>query len=116
MTSVLIVDDDPGFRRLAKLLLEDEGFEVVGDAADGVTAARAARELKPDVVLLDVNLTDESGFDVARRIVGVPGAPAVVLTSTRAERDYAGLARQTGARGFLPKDELSSARIERLVA
>ena len=116
MTSVLIVDDDPGFRRLARMLLEDEGFDVLAAAPDGLTAARLARELEPDVVLLDVNLTGESGFDVARRIAGAPGAPAVVLTSTRAERDYAGLARQTGARGFLPKDELSSARIQRLVA
>jgi len=114
MTRVLIVDDDAGFRRLARLLLEQEGIDVVGVAADGKTAARAARELGPDVVLLDVNLTGESGFDVARRIAGAPDAPAVVLTSTRTETDYAALARQTGARGFLPKDELSSARIERL--
>jgi DNA-binding NarL/FixJ family response regulator len=115
MTSVLIVDDDPGFRRLAALFLEEEGFEVVGAAADGATAAREARELEPDVVLLDVNLTDESGFEVARRIAGTPGAPAVVLTSTRAESDYAALARRTGARGFVPKDELARGRIERLL-
>ena len=83
MTSVLIVDDDPGFRRLATLFLQEEGADVVGAAADGATGARQARELDPDVVLLDVNLTEESGFEVARRIVAAPGAPAVVLTSTR---------------------------------
>jgi DNA-binding NarL/FixJ family response regulator len=115
MTRVLIVDDDPGFRRLAALLLEQEGFSVVGEAADGTTAARLAREAAPDIVLLDVNLTGESGFDVARRIAGAPDAPAVVLTSTRDESDYAALALETGARGFVAKDELSSARIERLV-
>jgi DNA-binding NarL/FixJ family response regulator len=115
MTSVLIVDDDPGFRRLAALLLEQEGFEVVGVAPDGSTAARAARKLAPDVVLLDVNLTGESGFEVTRRIAESPGAPAVVLTSTRDQNDYARLALRAGARGFISKDELSGARIERLL-
>ncbi len=115
MTSVLIVDDDPGFRRLATLLLEDEGFEVVGAAADGVTAARAARELGPDVVLLDVNLTEESGFDVARRICRRPRR-----SRRRADLDPRGKrlrgARPADRRPRLPaQGRALVARIQRLV-
>jgi DNA-binding NarL/FixJ family response regulator len=62
--SVLIVDDHPSFRATARLLLESEGFEVVGEAADGASGLRQARELEPDLVLLDVQLPDIDGFEV----------------------------------------------------
>ncbi len=63
--TVLIVDDHPSFRATARLLLESEGFEVVGEAADGTAGLLAARELEPDLVLLDVQLPDIDGFEVA---------------------------------------------------
>ncbi len=113
MTSVLIVDDHAGFRRLARLLLEEEGYDVVGEAADGPGATRAAAKLAPDLILLDVNLPGESGFEIAARISQDENGPAVLLTSTHDESDYADLARKCGARGFIAKDELSAATIGR---
>ena len=74
VTSVLIVDDHPSFRASARALLQAEGFEVVGEAADGAEALRAAEELHPDVVLLDVQLPDTDGFDVATSASATPPA------------------------------------------
>src|ERR671914_2325747 len=83
-TSVLIVDDHPSFRASARMLLESEGFDVVGEAEDGEGALVAVRELRPDVVLLDVQLPDIDGPEVAARLAGADGlCPAVVLTSSR---------------------------------
>src|SRR6201999_2984415 len=83
-TTVLVVDDHPSFRATARLLLESEGYVVVGEAADGAAALRAAGELHPDLVLLDVGLPDVDGFDVAARITsGRPAGPAVILVSSR---------------------------------
>src|SRR3569832_475284 len=87
-TKVLIVDDHPTFRSTARLLLESEGFDVVGEAFDGMSAIAAAGELHPDLVLLDVILPDIDGFDVAARITSVLGAPAVVLISSRDNTDF----------------------------
>ena len=82
--SVLIVDDHPSFRASARMLLESEGFDVVGEAEDGKGALIAVRELKPDVVLLDVQLPDIDGPEVAARLAAANGLyPAVVLTSSR---------------------------------
>jgi len=86
VASILIVDDDQRFRGIARRLLESEGFDVVGEADDGEAALAAARELEPDVVLLDVHLPDIDGFEVAERLA-TKGGPAVVLTSTRDELD-----------------------------
>jgi DNA-binding NarL/FixJ family response regulator len=113
---LLIVDDNPDFRRLARRLLESEGYEVVGAVHDGTEAIAVARELWPDVVLLDVNLPDGSGFDVAARLFRERPSAAVLLTSTRGRHDFERLALQSGARGFVPKDELSRAQLERLLA
>jgi DNA-binding NarL/FixJ family response regulator len=108
MTStVLVVDDHAGFRSRARLLLEAEGFEVVGEAADAATALAEAARLRPDVVLLDVQLPDGDGFDVAARITDNGNAPAVVLTSSRDWSDAAELIVRSGAHGFIPKDQLS---------
>ena len=115
MASILIVDDDQRFRGLARRLLESEGFDVVGEAEDGEAALAAARELAPDVVLLDVQLPGLDGLEVAERL-SVEGGPAVVLTSTREEADFGSQLRQSGARGFVPKDELSAGRIADLCA
>jgi DNA-binding NarL/FixJ family response regulator len=113
--SVLIVDDHAGFRRRARRLLEAEGYDVVGEAADGAGAVSAARELAPDLVLLDVNLPDTDGFAVAEQITGGSDAPAVVITSTRDAADVADRVRACGARGFVPKGELSGAALAALV-
>ena len=115
-TSVLIVDDHPSFRATARLLLEADGFEVVGEAADGMEGIAKASELRPDVVLLDVNLPDIDGFAVAARLTANDDAPAVVLTSSRDGTDFGPLVARSGARGFLPKADLSGDALARLVA
>jgi DNA-binding NarL/FixJ family response regulator len=108
---LLIVDDHPSFRSAARLLLEHEGFEVVGEAEDGASGLAASSALSPDVVLLDINLPDLDGFDVASRICLDTGAPKVVLTSSRDPREFGPLVSRSGAKGFVPKGELSAARI-----
>jgi CheY-like chemotaxis protein len=109
--TVLIVDDHPGFRAAARRLLELEGYVVVGEAEDGMTALHAARELRPEVVLLDVQLPDIDGFEVCQRLSGDSHMPAVVLTSSREASDYGPCLDRTPACGFLPKAELSAAGI-----
>src|SRR4051812_48389201 len=106
-STVLIVDDHVRFRALARRALEHDGWTVVGEAADGESAIAAAGELAPDLVVLDVGLPDISGLEVTRRLgVAQPGLP-VVLVSTHGADDFAELAAAHGARGFLPKAELS---------
>ena len=116
MPTVLLVDDHPSFRATARLLLEGEGYEIVGEAATGTAALSAARELRPDVVLLDVNLPDLDGFAVSERLTANGGGPAVVLCSSRDARDFGELIARCGARGFVPKAELSAAALRELVA
>lgn len=115
VTTVLIVDDHPSFRRTARALLESEGFEVVGEAADGASALEAVTSLRPDVVLLDVYLPDIDGFKVAAELTRNGRPPAIVLTSSRDARDFGPLVEQSGARGFIPKAELSGATLAALV-
>ena len=105
--TVLVVDDHAGFRSRARLLLEAEGYEVVGEAADGASAVAEAARLRPEVVLLDVQLPDQDGFDVAARLTANGDPPAVVLTSSLDWSDSADLIARSGARGFVPKDQLS---------
>jgi CheY-like chemotaxis protein len=111
--SVLVVDDQAAFRAVARKLLERDGFVVVGEAADGATALRAERALRPDVVLLDVRLPDSTGLEVARAMRAVLGPPVVVLTSTA---DYAHAVAGCGARAFLPKLVLSGATLRAALA
>jgi DNA-binding NarL/FixJ family response regulator len=113
---VLIVDDHPGFRARARALLESEGFEVIGEAGDGATGVRRAAELGPDVLLLDVQLPDMDGFAVAKRVAASGGAIQVVLTSSRDGDDFGALVAACGARGFIPKAELSGAGLTALLA
>jgi DNA-binding NarL/FixJ family response regulator len=108
---VLIVDDNASFRTGARRLLEAEGYEVVGEAADGEAGLRAARVLQPAVVLLDVNLPDVDGFGVAARLTGDPASPAVVLTSSRDGADFGELVARAGARGFVSKFDLCGAAL-----
>jgi DNA-binding NarL/FixJ family response regulator len=108
---VLVVDDHPSFRRSARTLLEAEGFEVIGEAADGAAALAAVAELAPELVLLDVQLPDVDGFEVARRLLADdPGLP-IVLVSSRDRREYGSLIDESGARGFVSKEDLSGASL-----
>jgi DNA-binding NarL/FixJ family response regulator len=111
--TVLIVDDHQGFRASARTLLELEGFDVVGEAADGASALELTRQLEPELVLLDVSLPDGSGFDVAERLAGVPSK--VILTSSRERRDFGERVRRSGALGFVSKDRLSRAVLHALL-
>ncbi len=112
---VLIVDDHPSFRATARVLLEAEGFDVVGEAVDGASALTEAGRLRPEVVLLDVQLPDIDGFDVAARLTGHADGPAVILVSSRDSSDFGPLVTRSGARGFVPKAELSGDRLQELL-
>jgi DNA-binding NarL/FixJ family response regulator len=114
-TRVLIVDDHPSFRSSARLLLEAEGFDVVGEAPDGEAALAAASKLGPDVMLLDVQLPGIDGFEVTRRLRANGDAPAVVLVSSRDSGDYGTLAEESGALGFVAKAELTGGALEALL-
>jgi DNA-binding NarL/FixJ family response regulator len=113
--TVLVVDDHPSFRKTARVLLESEGFEVVGEAADGASAIEAVRSLRPDVVLLDVYLPDIDGFEVVAALNRNGPRPKIVLTSSHDVRDFGRLVEGSGARGFIPKAELSGATLCRLL-
>ena len=113
--SVLIVDDHRSFRLSARQLLEAEGFTVVGEAADGRKAIEAAQRLEPDLILLDIQLPDLDGFEVAARLAALGLRSTVVLTSSRALTEYGSLVAESPARGFIPKEDLSGATLASLV-
>jgi DNA-binding NarL/FixJ family response regulator len=114
---VLIVDDHPSFRASARVLLESEGFDVVGEAEDGASAISETFRLRPEIVLLDVQLPDTDGFDVAAQITAQDGTdrPAVILVSSRDSSDFGPLVSRCGAMGFVPKAELSGERLQELL-
>jgi len=113
----LIVDDSPRFGEEARSLLEQEGVSVVGVAASGDEAVRLAEELRPDLALVDISLGEESGFDVARRLVDSLNAhaPTVIFVSTYDEREFSGRIAASPALGFIPKTALSAERIRLLL-
>jgi DNA-binding NarL/FixJ family response regulator len=111
----LIVDDQRSFRDAARSLLEAGGLEVVGVAATAGEALRLAAELKPDVALVDIDLAEESGLDVAAELAaGSPGL-RVVLISIHREEDFEELIEASPAIGFLPKTHLSGPALRALV-
>lgn len=114
--TVLIVDDHAGFRESASALLEAEGFEVVGEAADGSTALVEANRLRPQVVLLDVRLPGQDGFEVAQLLAESPEPPVVVLISSREAATYGARIEAAPVRGFIAKRELSGETLAALVA
>jgi CheY-like chemotaxis protein len=115
MKTVLIVDDHLSFRATARTLLEAEGFEVVGEAGDGSEAIESAKRLRPDVVLLDVQLPDLDGFEIAARLRANGHRPQIVLTSSRDAAEFGSLIERSPARGFVPKAELSGGRLAELL-
>jgi DNA-binding NarL/FixJ family response regulator len=113
--TVLIVDDHADFRESARALLEAEGFDVVGEAADGGEAIAEVERLRPDVVLLDIQLPDQDGFTVAERLAAEPASPAIVLISGREAAAYGPRIARASARGFIPKRALSGAALASLL-
>ena len=113
----LLVDDSAAFLEAASVLLEREGLTVVGVASSIAEALRQARALRPDVILVDIGLGDESGFDLAQLLAqdGLADDADVILISARAEMDYTELLAESPAAGFLPKSELSGQRISRIL-
>jgi DNA-binding NarL/FixJ family response regulator len=107
---LLIVDDSDQFLEAARSLLERQGFEVVAVASTATQAVRTARELRPDVTLVDIDLGDENGFDVARELTeaALPDPPRVVLISAYPEADLHDFIAASPAVGFLPKSRLSA--------
>jgi DNA-binding NarL/FixJ family response regulator len=113
--TVMIVDDHASFRLLARRILESVGFDVVGEAANAQEAEAIARRLRPELVLLDIQLPGEDGLSLATRLAARPGRPAVVLTSSRDASDYGPRVAECGARGFIPKAELTGQAIHELL-
>jgi DNA-binding NarL/FixJ family response regulator len=105
--TVLIVDDHEDFRESASALLESEGFAVVGGVANGAGAIEAVERLRPEVVLLDIQLPDFDGFAVAERLASMSEPPTVVLISSREGSAYGARLEAAPARGFIPKRTLS---------
>jgi DNA-binding NarL/FixJ family response regulator len=114
--TVLVVDDHPDFRALAAALLVAEGYDVVGEAGTAAAALELARSVNPDIVLLDIQLPDGSGFDVAGELARNSRRPHVVLVSSRDESSYGRRIRNAPARGFISKGELSGPRLASLLA
>lgn len=115
-TAVLLIDDDPAFRELARRVLSGTDFVVVGEADTVATGLAAAMELRPDAVLVDVGLPDGDGITLARELAVLPWGPRVVLTSVDADAASADDVRESGAQGFAPKDDLPGAGLKLLLA
>ena len=113
--TVLIVDDHAGFRRSARARLQADGYVVVGEAADGTSALAESARLRPDVVLLDIQLPDIDGFEVARRLSAGTDPPAVVLISSRDAEAYGPRIGASPVRGFLPKRRLTGSALADLM-
>jgi CheY-like chemotaxis protein len=111
---ILIVDDNPRFSASARMLLENSGFQVA-EAATGTAGVQSARELEPDLVLLDIQLPDIDGFEVADELARLEPPPHVLLISSRDADDYGSLIDESPTLGFLAKDELSPTSLQSLV-
>jgi CheY-like chemotaxis protein len=107
--TVLVVDDDAGFRRVARHLLTARGLVVVADVASGAAALDAVRRHRPDGVLLDVNLPDRDGLSITAALGGRSATPSIVLTSSDATRVPPAALAACGARAFVAKDRLVEA-------
>ena len=115
MLRCVIVDDDASFLKAAQTLLESDGVAVAGVAGTGADAVERVGVLRPDVVLIDIRLGQESGFDVARQLAANGQAAALIMISTHAREDYADLIAESPVIGFVPKVELSALAIRRVL-
>jgi DNA-binding NarL/FixJ family response regulator len=115
-TTVLLVDDDPRFRALARRMLTAAGLEVVGEADTVAAAKAAALQLQPETVLVDVGLPDGSGVALASELTPLPWRPRVLLTSTNPDAASPDDVRRSGASGFVPKAEMPNAPLKQLLA
>lgn len=113
---LLIVDDHAEFRDSASVLLEGEGFDVVGSAATGEEALGLAMNLDPNLVLLDIQLPGMDGFATAKQLAALANPPIVILISSRARSSYGSRIDQAPVRGFLAKHELSGESLRSLIA
>ena len=112
----LLVDDNEAFVEIARRVLDPNGVKIAGTASNIAEAVLRVSELRPDIILIDVMLGDENGFDLARRLAGFHARDlAVIMISSAAEDDYADLMSESTALGFLPKAELSADGIRRLL-
>ena len=112
---VLLVDDHASFRRCASELLSSEGYDVVGEAVDGAAALGLAARVRPELVLLDIQLPDTDGFAVAERLLASHPELQIVLISSRDRSAYGPLIETSGALGFISKSELTGEALERLL-
>jgi DNA-binding NarL/FixJ family response regulator len=113
--SVLVVDDDPAFRWLARRMLTAAGLGFAGEANTVATATAAALDLRPDAALVDIGLPDGDGIALARELAALPWRPRIVLTSTDADAASADDVRGSGAEHFVPKSELPTVSLEHLL-
>lgn len=113
--TVLIVDDHDGFRASARSMLEADGFTVVGESASGLAAVDDAERLLPQVVLLDVQLPDVNGFDVAERLAHARCRPVVVLISSHDADHYGARLGASSSRGFITKRDLNGETLASLL-
>jgi CheY-like chemotaxis protein len=116
-TRCLIVDDNESFVEAVRVLLEREGLSVAAVASTSAEALGLFETLRPDVILVDIFLGEESGFELARHLAedGHGDAATIILISTHAEADLADLIAASPAAGFIPKTELSAKAIRRIV-
>jgi two-component system response regulator DevR len=114
--AVLVVDDDPVFRSLARRTLAAEGLVVIGEAGSVAAALAAAHALRPDAVLLDIGLSDGDGVALARELTALPWHPRVVLISSDPDAASTDEVLASGAGAFVAKDDLPNAPLERLMA
>jgi DNA-binding NarL/FixJ family response regulator len=110
----LLVDDSEAFLASASRLLAAQGLQIVGNASSGKEALALAQQLQPDVALVDVQLGDEDGLELACRLVATARAPRVILISSHAQDDLTELIADSPAAGFLPKSALNAGAISRL--
>ncbi len=114
--SVLIVDDNSAFRAAARQLLERSGFVVVAEAGSGKSAVEEATTHRPDLALVDLQLPDVDGFEVAERLCRLNPAPQVILTSSLDGSDFGALITGSPALGFIPKGDLSAVAVDALLS
>ena len=114
--SVLLIDDDPAFRRLARQTLSGSGLTVVGEAATAAAGSAAARSLEPEIMLVDVGLPDGDGISLAGELSALPWGPRVVLTSVDPDAASPEEVRKSGAIGFVPKQDLPGSGLDMLMA